>query len=183
MSRATRSRSYKAEGSVIDRAGRRREQPTSRGLVSIRKASYRLSRAARRLGSTDPARTGWGDRSRGGASRSAIRGGGAVAQRYLVTHYFLGVVVQFFLVGYGLFAMKKGNTIDDAHSLSAHRDFGWALTQYGGLLLLLATPSPRRSRCGSGLSPTSSFASSGSRSSPCWRQAESTTGSWACSTR
>src|SRR5439155_20399913 len=35
--------------------------------------------------------------------------------------------------------MKKGDTIDNAHSLNAHRDFGWALTQYGGLLLLLAT--------------------------------------------
>ena len=70
---------------------------------------------------------------------SAIRRGAAVAQRYLVSLYFLGVIVQFFLVGYGLFAMKKGDTIDKANSLNAHRDFGWALTQDGGLLLLLAT--------------------------------------------
>jgi hypothetical protein len=35
--------------------------------------------------------------------------------------------------------MKAGDTIDNAHSLNAHRDFGWAPTQYGGLLLLLAT--------------------------------------------
>lgn len=70
---------------------------------------------------------------------NAVRRGAAVAQRYLVSLYFLGVVVQFFLVGYGLFAMKKGDTIDNAHSLNAHRDFGWALTQYGGALLLLAT--------------------------------------------
>jgi len=70
---------------------------------------------------------------------NVVRRGAAVAQRYLVTLYFVGVVAQFFLVGYGLFAMKKGDTIDNAHSLNAHRDFGWALTQYGGLLLLLAT--------------------------------------------
>jgi hypothetical protein len=69
----------------------------------------------------------------------AIRRGAAVAQRYLVSLYFLGVIVQFFLVGYGLFAMKKGDTIDNANSLNAHRDFGWALTQYGGFLLLIAT--------------------------------------------
>ena len=68
-----------------------------------------------------------------------VRRGAAVAQRYLVTLYFLGVIAQFFLVGYGLFGMKAGETIDDAHSLNAHRDFGWALTQYGGVLLLLAT--------------------------------------------
>ena len=68
-----------------------------------------------------------------------IRRGAAVAQRYLVSLYFLGVVTQFFLVGMGLFGMKAGDTIGKAHSLNAHRDFGWALTQYGGLLLLLAT--------------------------------------------
>ena len=68
-----------------------------------------------------------------------IRRGAAVAQRYLVSLYFLGVVTQFFLVGIGLFGMKAGDTIGKAHSLNAHRDFGWALTQYGGLLLLLAT--------------------------------------------
>lgn len=70
---------------------------------------------------------------------STIRRGAAVAQRYLVSLYFLGVVVQFFLVGLGLFGMKAGDTIAKAHSLNAHRDFGWALTEIGGLLLLLAT--------------------------------------------
>ena len=70
---------------------------------------------------------------------NVIRRGAAVAQRYLVSLYFLGVVTQFFLVGMGLFGMKAGDTIGKAHSLNAHRDFGWALTQYGGLLLLLAT--------------------------------------------
>ena len=35
--------------------------------------------------------------------------------------------------------MKAGDTIGKAHSLNAHRDFGWALTEFGGALLLLAT--------------------------------------------
>jgi hypothetical protein len=70
---------------------------------------------------------------------SSVRRGAAVAQRYLVSLYFFGVVVQFFLVGVGLFGMKAGDTIGDAHSLNAHRDFGWALTEIGGALLLIAT--------------------------------------------
>jgi hypothetical protein len=77
--------------------------------------------------------------TREGHTVNMIRRGAAVVQRYLVTLYFLGVVAQFFLVGYGLFGMKKGDTIDNAHSLNAHRDFGWALTQFGGLALLLTT--------------------------------------------
>jgi hypothetical protein len=70
---------------------------------------------------------------------NAVRRGAAVAQRYIVSLYFVGIVVQFFLVGYGLFAMKQGQTIDKAHSLNAHRDFGWALTEFGGALLLIST--------------------------------------------
>lgn len=70
---------------------------------------------------------------------NSVRRGAAVAQRYLVSLYFLGVVVQFFLVGVGLFGMKAGDTIGKAHSLNAHRDFGWLLTEFGGALLLLAT--------------------------------------------
>ena len=81
-----------------------------------------------------------------------IRRSAAVAQRYLVSLFFLGVVVQFFLVGYGLFGMKAGDTIGNAHSLNAHRDFGWVLTQFGGLLLLLVTlvawQKPLRDRVG-----------------------------------
>src|SRR5258708_32686446 len=68
-----------------------------------------------------------------------VRRGAAVAQRYLVSIYFLGVITQFVLVGYGLFGMKGGDTIQKAHSLDAHREFGWMLTQFGGLLLLLTT--------------------------------------------
>ena len=35
--------------------------------------------------------------------------------------------------------MKAGDTIGDAHSLNAHRDFACALTEIGGALLLIAT--------------------------------------------
>jgi hypothetical protein len=83
---------------------------------------------------------------------TTVRRAAAVAQRYLVSLYFLGVGTQFFLVGIGIFGMKAGDTIEKAHSLNAHRDFGWALTEFGGLLLLLATliawQRPLRSRVG-----------------------------------
>lgn len=83
---------------------------------------------------------------------STVRSGAAVVQRYLVSLYFLGVVAQFFLVGLGLFGMKAGDTIDNAHSLDAHRDFGWALTEFGGLALvvvtLIAWGKPLRERVG-----------------------------------
>ena len=59
---------------------------------------------------------------------AAVRRGAWVALRYVTTIFFLGVVVQFFLVGYGLFAMKHGATIDNAKSLDSHRGLGWILS-------------------------------------------------------
>jgi len=78
---------------------------------------------------------------------AAVRRGAWVALRYVTTIFFLGVVVQFFLVGYGLFAMKHGATIDDAKSLDAHRGLGWLLSDFGAglmlILVLLAWPARR----------------------------------------
>ena len=78
---------------------------------------------------------------------AAVRRGAWVALRYVTTIFFLGVVVQFFLVGYGLFAMKHGATIDNAKSLDSHRGLGWILSTYGGplmlILVLLAWPARR----------------------------------------
>lgn len=78
----------------------------------------------------------------------AVRRGAWVGLKYVTTLFFLGVIVQFFLVGVGLFGMKHGATIDNAHSLNAHRDFGWILTEFGAglmlILLLLAWPTPRK---------------------------------------
>jgi hypothetical protein len=62
--------------------------------------------------------------------------------------FLLGVVVEFFLVGLGLFSMHAGSTIDNAHSLNAHRAVGYLVSVVGGVLLLvltlLAWPKPRR---------------------------------------
>lgn len=78
---------------------------------------------------------------------ASVRRGAWVGLRYVTSLFFLGVVVQFFLVGYGLFAMKHGATIDNAKSLDAHRGLGWILSEFGSILMLilvlLAWP-PRR---------------------------------------
>jgi len=78
---------------------------------------------------------------------AAVRRGAWVALRYVTTLFFIGVVVQFFLVGYGLFAMKHGATIDNAKSLDAHRGLGWILSDFGAglmlILVLLAWPARR----------------------------------------
>jgi hypothetical protein len=78
---------------------------------------------------------------------AAVRRGAWVVLRYVTTIFFLGVVVQFFLVGYGLFAMKHGATIDNAKSLDPHRGLGWILSTYGAplmlILVLLAWPARR----------------------------------------
>lgn len=56
---------------------------------------------------------------------------------YVTAVFFLGVVVQFFLVGVGLFGMKHGATIDNAKSLDPHRGLGWILSEFGAILILL----------------------------------------------
>lgn len=68
---------------------------------------------------------------------AAVRRGAWVVLQYVTTIFFLGVVVQFFLVGYGLFAMKHGATIDNAKSLDSHRGLGWILSTYGAPLMLI----------------------------------------------
>ena len=60
-----------------------------------------------------------------------------MALRYVTSLFFVGVIVQFFLVGYGLFAMKHGATIDNAKSLDAHRGLGWILSEFGAILMLI----------------------------------------------
>jgi hypothetical protein len=79
---------------------------------------------------------------------AAVRRGAWIGLKYVTSLFFVGVVVQFFLVGYGLFDMKPGTTIDNAKSLDAHRGFGFLLSDVGGILLLLlvllAWPRSRR---------------------------------------
>lgn len=77
----------------------------------------------------------------------AVRRGSWVLLKYVTTIFFLGVIAQFFLVGYGLFAMKHGATIDNAKSLDPHRGLGFILSDFGAILLLILTllawPRPR----------------------------------------
>jgi hypothetical protein len=68
---------------------------------------------------------------------TALRRGAWVALRYVTSLFFVGVIVQFFLVGYGLFDMKHGATIDNAKSLDAHRGLGFILSDGGAILLLV----------------------------------------------
>jgi hypothetical protein len=79
---------------------------------------------------------------------AAVRRGAWVLLKYVTTLFFVGVIVQFFLVGYGLFAMKHGATIDNAKSLDPHRGLGFILSFFGSILLLilalLAWPQPRK---------------------------------------
>jgi hypothetical protein len=79
---------------------------------------------------------------------AAVRRIAWVGLKYVTTLFFLGVIAQFFLVGYGLFAMKHGATIDNAKSLDPHRGLGFILSDLGAILLLilalLAWPQPRR---------------------------------------
>jgi hypothetical protein len=57
--------------------------------------------------------------------------------KYVTSLFFVGVIVQFFLVGYGLFDMKHGATIDNAKSLDPHRGVGFLLTDVFAVLILL----------------------------------------------
>lgn len=79
---------------------------------------------------------------------AAVRRGAWVGLKYVTTLFFVGVIAQFFLVGYGLFDMKHGSTIDNAKSLDPHRALGFILSDVGALLMLilvlLAWPKPRR---------------------------------------
>jgi hypothetical protein len=79
---------------------------------------------------------------------AAVRRGAWFLLRYVTSIFFLGVILQFFFVGYGLFGMKDGKTIDNTNSLDAHRGFGFILSDLGAILFLvlalLAWPTPRK---------------------------------------
>jgi len=76
----------------------------------------------------------------------SVRRGAWVALRWVTALFALGLIVEFFLVGYGLFDMKHGATIDDAKSLDAHRALGFILSDFGSglmlILVLLSWPKP-----------------------------------------
>ena len=68
---------------------------------------------------------------------AAVRNGAWILLRYVTALFVVGVIVQFFLVGYGLFDMKHGATIDNAKSLDAHRAVGFLLSDIGAVLILI----------------------------------------------
>jgi hypothetical protein len=70
---------------------------------------------------------------------TAVRHGAWIALRVVTVLFFLGVILQFFFVGVGLFGMHAGDTIDKASSLQLHRGFGWVLAQLGFILILVLT--------------------------------------------
>jgi hypothetical protein len=78
---------------------------------------------------------------------AAVRRGAWAGLRYVTALFFLGVIIQFFLVGIGLFGMKHGATIDNAKSLDPHRALGFILSDFGAglmlILVLLAWPARR----------------------------------------
>ena len=60
--------------------------------------------------------------------------------RYVYPLYVIAVIVQVYLAGEGIFALKNTSVqLDDANSLNAHRDFGWIISQPVALLLLIVT--------------------------------------------
>jgi hypothetical protein len=68
---------------------------------------------------------------------NGVRRGAWVVLKYVTSLFFVGVIFQFFLVGYGLFDMKHGATIDNAKSLNPHRFVGFILSDLGALLILI----------------------------------------------
>ncbi len=76
---------------------------------------------------------------------TTIRNGAWILLRYVTALFFVGVIAQFFLVGYGLFDMKNSATsdhskivtIDNAKSLDPHRAIGFLLSDIGAVLILL----------------------------------------------
>ncbi len=68
---------------------------------------------------------------------TGVRNAAWIGLRYVTGLFFVGVIVQFFLVGYGLFDMKHGATIDNAKSLDAHRAVGFLLSDVGALLIVV----------------------------------------------
>lgn len=67
----------------------------------------------------------------------AVRRVAWVLLKYVTSLFFVGVIIEFFLVGYGLFDMKHGATIDNAKSLDAHRGVGFLLTDILPVLIII----------------------------------------------
>ena len=58
--------------------------------------------------------------------------------RYVYPLYALAIILQVYFAGEGIFGAGD-SSIEDAHSLNLHRDFGWFISQPIALLLLIVT--------------------------------------------
>jgi len=56
--------------------------------------------------------------------------------RYVYPLYVVAIILQVYFAGEGIFGAGD-SSIEDAHSLNLHRDFGWFIAQPGALLFLI----------------------------------------------
>ncbi len=68
---------------------------------------------------------------------TSLRQNATAGYRWLTFVFFVGVVVQFFLAGLGVFGLDAGSTLDDQSSLDPHRVLGSVLMAIALVLLLL----------------------------------------------
>lgn len=65
-----------------------------------------------------------------------LRRGATAAYRWLTIVFFVGVLVQFFLAGLGVFGVDAGTPLEDQSSLDPHRTLGTILMALALLILL-----------------------------------------------
>jgi hypothetical protein len=69
---------------------------------------------------------------------AGVRRGARAVLKFFIPLYLLGVIVQIFLAGEGIFGADGSPTDDDqSGTLDPHRALGWILTQPLALLLLI----------------------------------------------
>lgn len=68
---------------------------------------------------------------------AGVRRGAQAVLKYLAPIFVIGIVVQIFLAGEGIFGLKNVGKLDDAKTLDPHRGLGFFLTTPGALLLLI----------------------------------------------
>jgi Family of unknown function (DUF6220) len=69
---------------------------------------------------------------------AGVRRGARAVLKYLIPLYVVGVIIQIFLAGEGIFGAEGSPTEDDqSGTLDPHRALGWILTEPVALLLLI----------------------------------------------
>jgi hypothetical protein len=76
---------------------------------------------------------------------TSLRQSATAGYRWLTLLFFVGVVVQFFLAGLGVFGIDAGTKLDDQSSLDPHRALGNILVVLAiVLIVLVAVARPTR---------------------------------------